>query len=326
METIVVTSLYSEIIEYYNKFELESSMLESELNEYKEYDIIDQRMCAYRIYESSNQMYNDNEKVKRYLTKHFSYLMKNVFYLDMNKFKAKGSKGSFFIYKRDAPVVKEILLRSVSQNEDDVIVSEWLDGKIRDNDYDKIVELSVRLFHVIEQLKNVELEIKRKWITALKLAIRTDLAYTMTEVQFMVLEIFSNSLPFKLELNDATQNDTEDFKACHSYFSNSILNRLNADGMNAQNSMFKIVYSYLETVDFDKLIDTNSFPPVELLQLKSVCEILYPELLLESVFPNIDKIKEYINYFISIDADYTKRLENRKRNDRNRYKRNKENF
>ena len=197
MDIIIVTRIYDEIIEYYNSIEFENL----ELDDLNDYPYID---TAYRQYDLENQMESINapESLKRYLIKHFAYLMKNVFYLDMKKFKAKGAKGSYFVYTKDSPIIKEILLRSVSQNEHDVIIGRWLEGKIKDDSYYELVELSERLFQLIQQTDTVKQDVKNQWITALKISLQTEFAYTMTEMEFIVRQLFSFSLPFEYAENN----------------------------------------------------------------------------------------------------------------------------
>ena len=143
-------------------------------------DVYMNRRFAYFKHKSLDQKENDMETIRNYLTKHFSYLMKNVFYVDMEKYKAGRS---FFIYKKDAEIFRVILLRSVSQNQHDIIIRKWLEGKIRQDDYHAIVELCHRLFVLIENT-NADSEVKNQWIEALSIALRIDLAYTMTEIEF----------------------------------------------------------------------------------------------------------------------------------------------
>ena len=252
MTTIIITRIYDEIIEYYSNTDFGAVIIEptiSDTNTSIQSDIdvscdFFETDDAYRIYVSDDLIEDSNEKIRRYLTRHFSYLMKNVFYLDTKKYKAKGAKGTFFIYKRDYPIIKEILLRSVSQNEHDIIIGKWLNGKIKDNDYYEIVKLSERLFYVIRNIEENESDITERWITALKLALRTDFAYTMIEVEFSIYEIFSYSLPFKIEQKSTVQfEEKSDFEVCHTYFSNSILNHLDTNDEKAQNTIYKIIYA-----------------------------------------------------------------------------------
>ena len=93
MDTIIMTSLYKEIIDYLNNY-IPEPIADNED------DFTAQRECAYRLYDSLDDLENDNEKVRRYLTDHFRYLMKNVLYLDMNKYNSLPMGGSFYNYIR----------------------------------------------------------------------------------------------------------------------------------------------------------------------------------------------------------------------------------
>ena len=188
MEEVLITCVYKNIIEYYLSLPQEDAVFE---------DIQDPVMIANgekRIFheEDINKWYYDHlfetdcayvekineETMRRYLSKHFSYLMKNVFYINLELFKYKGSKGSFYIYSKDSPIIKEILLRSVSDNERDIIIRKWLDGKIEDYSYHEIVELSSRLSEIINSLDDVDPNVKKQWSMALSYALRSDFAYT----------------------------------------------------------------------------------------------------------------------------------------------------
>lgn len=377
METVIITSIYKEIIEYYtNKtyddLEEEDANYKNELNndiytnndsdkehviftsvkdfekevnnrkdnnsdiiyeirtstiipdDLREDDVFMGRRFAYRKHESLDKKENDIEKINDYLPKYFNYLMKNVFYVDMEKYKAKGSRGSFFIYKKDAEIFRVILLRSVSQNKIDQIIRYWLEGKISVDDYHAIVELSHRLFVLIDST-DAEPAVKEQWIEALGIALRTDLAYTMTKVEFAVKEIFRKSLPFKVNYTGLTKsNESAYTNICQSYFTDSILAELDTNDMTAQNTIHNIVCEYLKTTDFEKMKEAESFPPVELLKMKSICDIIYPVDNMDKTLPNIDMINTYGDYFASIDKEYLNKIEERKKRDQERYQKNKE--
>ena len=334
MEKIIITQIYDEILEYYKTypqydddsfeqtnqiivdgeaFPIETMTKDAwEANEKEFQDSLFNRDIPYIDEKDfNNKDEKGYERVRRYLTKHFSYLMKNVLYIDMNSIKAKGSKGSFFIYKKDAAIIKEILLRSVSQNEMDLIIGQWLDGKIKDNDYYSITELSSRLFGVIKLNKVAEPSVKEQWIETLRYALRTDLAYTMTEIECTLKDAFSFSLPFSIEQN----NDTID----HSYVSSSIINHVNALGEKAQKSFFDNISKYMESVEPEHIINGSDIQPIELLKLKCACESIYEHWYIMKKFPNSNKFKLAIQYFLSVDKDFNTKLKNRKRNDKNRY-------
>lgn len=328
METIIMTILYDKIIADLNNF-IPDPIADNED------DFTVQRECAYRKYKSLDDMESDNEKVRRYLTKHFRYLMTNVFYQDMKKYKAKGSKGSFFIFRKDAAIVKEILLRSVSQNTNDIIIGRWLEGKIKDNDYEGIVELCDRLFYVITQVEDADSTVKSEWIEALRLALRTDMAYTMIEVEYTLQNIFYSTLQFRTDECISSSDQIN-----HSYIRKTMINQVNALEEKGQAYTDKNIYAYLESLNIDKLTSIEAFPPIELLRIKNVCEYFYsadppdedypPELkeCFEGLskhgnyikhFPNSNMIDKYTNYFLSVDKEYKKRLENRKMKDKERY-------
>jgi hypothetical protein len=300
MEKVVITSLYNEIIDYFKP----------EMIEDDDFEFLDKWETV-------------RETLKNYLSKHFRYLMKNVFYLDMKNYRAKGSKGSYYIYEKDAPIFYEILLHSVSQNEHDLIIRQWLNGKIKYNDYYAITELSDRLFPLILNNEKATSEVKESWIEVLSIVLRTDLAYTMMEVEFTIGEIFSRSLPFKVNekipINDA---DKTNYEICDSFLKDKIVNQFNAYDMQAQNSRFNIVYNYLQDFDYNILNDAEAFPPIELMKLKSIFEMPFTLEILKPILKNYDKIEEYIEYFKSIDKDFRKKQEHQKELDRERYRKN----
>lgn len=281
------------------------------------------RRFAYRKHTSLDRKETDIDTIKNYLPKYFKYLMKNVFYVDMEKYKAKGARGSFFIYKKDAEIFHVILFRSVSRNQHDLIIRRWLEGKIREDDYHAIVELAHRLFVLIENTK-ADSEVKNQWIEALSIALRVDFAYTMTEIEFTVKEIFSRSLPFKVHNSDTTKNTKSEYSSiCHAYFKDSIISELVTEDFSAQSSILNMVSDYLKTADFDKMKETESFPPVELLKMKSICEMLYPVENTNKTFPDVDMINTYGDYFASIDKEFMEKINNRKQYDQKRYQKNK---
>lgn len=375
METVIITSIYNEIIEYYtnktfDELEEEDANYKNELNndiytnndkehviftsvkdyveevnnrkdnnsdiiyeirssnkitdDLREDDVIMGRRFAYRKHKSLDKKETDIETIRSYLSKYFSYLMKNVFYVDMKKYKAKGSRGSYFIYKKDAEIFRVILFRSVSQNKRDQIIRKWLEGKISEDDYHDIVELSHRLFVLIDNT-DAEPAVKEQWIEAFRIALGTDLAYTMTEVEVAIKEIFRKSLPFKVNNTSLSKNNESAYpNICQSYFMDSILAELTTYDMTAQNTMLSIVSEYLKTTDFEKMKETESFPPVEQLKIKSICDMLYPVGNMYKSFPNVDIINAYGDFFASIDEEYLKKIEERKKRDQERYQKNME--
>ena len=375
METVIITSIYNEIIEYYtnktfDELEEEDANYKNELNndiytnndkehviftsvkdyveevnnrkdnnsdiiyeirssnkitdDLREDDVIMGRRFAYRKHKSLDKKETDIETIRSYLSKYFSYLMKNVFYVDMKKYKAKGSRGSYFIYKKDAEIFRVILFRSVSQNKRDQIIRKWLEGKISEDDYHDIVELSHRLFVLIDNT-DAEPAVKEQWIEALRIALGTDLAYTMTEVEVAIKEIFRKSLPFKVNNTSLSKNNESAYpNICQSYFMDSILAELTTYDMTAQNTMLSIVSEYLKTTDFEKMKETESFPPVEQLKIKSICDMLYPVGNMYKSFPNVDILNAYGDFFASIDEEYLKKIEERKKRDQERYQKNME--
>ena len=331
MDKIVITLIYDEIIKMLNAVIFGSKKGIDLDNDDNDIDY------AYRnYYDSDEYMLNDNAKVKRKLTDHFRYLMRNVLYLDMEKYKAKGSKGSFFIFKKDAAIIKEILLRSVSQNLNDIIIGRWLEGKINDNDYEDIVELSGRLFYVINQVEDTDSAVKSEWIETLRLALRTDMAYAMTEVETTLQFLFNSSLQFKTHISDDSDDQID-----HSYIKNTMLNYVDTLGAKVHSNTFKGIYAYMESTDFEKITDIEAFPPIELLKMKNICEYFYtmdlpdeeyPPKLKEYIksvfkdgkfmksFPNNYFIEKFTEHFISVDEEYKNRLNKRKIKDKERYK------
>ena len=334
MEKIIITQIYNEILEYYKSYpqynddsseqtnqiivDGEARPIETEAKDALEANDKDFQDSLFNrdIPYIDEEVFNNKdekgyERVRRYLTKHFSYLMKNVLYIDMNSIKAKGSKGSFFIYQKDAAIIKEILLRSVSQNKMDMIIGQWLNGKIKYNDYERITELSSRLFGVIKLNEFAEPSAKEQWIETLRYALRTDLAYTMTEIEYTLKYAFLYSLPFSIEQNNDTIN--------HSYISNSIINHVYAIGEKAQKSFFNSIYQYMGSVDPEHIINDIDTQPIELLKLKCACEYINAHWNTMKQFPNSNKFKLAIKYFQSVDKDFDAKLKNRKVNDKNRY-------
>lgn len=126
MEEVIITGIYTNIIEYYQSQPQEEAVFDNIQDSvmivngeeiiFREEDL--NKWYFDRLFDSDCAYVEkfDEDTMRRYLSKHFSYLMKNVFYIELKLFKAKGSKGSFYIYSKDSPIIKEILLRSVSDN------------------------------------------------------------------------------------------------------------------------------------------------------------------------------------------------------------------
>lgn len=329
MNFIPVTEIYDEIIEYYRKTKYKKLIFDAldytptisingitqALSPPTEEETLLLQDEAYRIFKSDDKMETDLETTHTYLTKHFAYLMKNVFYLDPRLFR-RGR--TYAVPEQDVPIVKELLLRSVSQHDFDLIIGRWLKGKIMDNSYGEIYQLSVRLFHLICSIPDVEQEQKDRWITALRIALRSDLAYAVSEAELTIQGIFSNSLPF------VPQGDGFDPQSvCQAKIAEEMDTILNDLGKRAQDESVKAVYQYLKSADFKRMTDPDAFPPVELLEMKSVCEYMYKSDYLKGIFPNADQVDAFTKHFLTIDKDFAQKKNDRKKTDQQRYQRNK---
>ncbi len=223
MSKVRITKIYDEIISYYRGMDYKKLIEKNTaqagtvkvVTEYEREKVqnISQTEAealfyckeAYRTY-TGDEKENDLEKIRRYLTDYFNHLMKYSLCINITKLK-KGR--TYCIDEKDAPIIKEILLRACSQHECDQIIGKWLHGKIRRNSYREIVELSGRLIELINSINSIPTDndeeaehweaVKDQWITALKLALRSDLAYVMAEIIASVRGILSFTLPFKID-------------------------------------------------------------------------------------------------------------------------------
>lgn len=127
----LITSIYDEIIEYYESVSFEDEAFSSPPDKYivngRALEIKSADLDEYYsdfLYQSDNAYIllddYDRERIKRYLTRNFSYLMNNVLYINMRRFRFRNT---YFINYKDAPIIKGILLRSVSQHPRDIIIS-----------------------------------------------------------------------------------------------------------------------------------------------------------------------------------------------------------
>lgn len=331
MIEIPIARVYDEIVEYYQNLDIRSEIFERvgleiaietgdgtrHLTGYTtEEDALLNHTKAYRIYDSEDQKESDLIKLRRYLSSSFSYLMKNVFYLDLSRIR---KKRTYYIPEKDYPVIKEILLRSVSQHEFDRIIGEWLNGKIRDDDYHAISDLSERLFSLIRNIDGIDAQTANQWITALQIALRSYMAYAMVEAENNLRSLFSSSLPFVLKGNGFQSEHIH-----HEQIAQELDTELNHLCKNAEDNILQALYQYLNTVDFEKIKSSTAFPPVELLKLKSVCEYLYGRDLVKKDLPNANIVDTATQYFITVDRTYEEKLKARKKKDHERHQRNKQ--
>lgn len=354
MSRVKITKIYDEIIAYYRDMDYQEliaedlaqsetvpSFSESEAEEVRfifqtKEDALFACEEAYRTY-TGEQKENDLDKLRRYLTDYFNYLMKYELYIDLNKLK---NGRTYYVNEKDAPIIKEILLRACSQHVRDRIIGKWLRGRIKNDSYWEIVELSERLAEVIDNIdsmpndSNEDMESwkahKKQWITALRIVLRSGLAYFMTEVETCTKGILSYTLPFRVDhLSRLQEKDQSDEQAgeekdgnaspLKEQFANEevallhpALNCLYSFERDAQLNIYVDIANYLESVDFDNLLSADSTPSIDLLKLKSICEHLYGCDSLIEMYPQADKLKEYIKYFISVTNEYTKRIKERR--------------
>ena len=330
MNAVPVTEIYDYIIEYYENTDykkLISKILNSkstlisngkviiEFDPPDEDEALFRQEKAFRIFKSDDEMETDLETTRKYLTMHFAYLMKNVFCLDLKLFRMGKT---FAVPEQDVPIVKEILLRSVSQHDFDLIIGRWLKGKIKDDSYADIYELSKRLFHLIRSIPDVEQERKDRWITALRMALRSDLAYAVSEAEYLIQEVFSYSLTFVPKGDGFDPQSFLEEKIAEEMY--SFLNDL---AKRAEDESRKAIYQYLQSADYERMTSPEAFPPVELLEMKSVCEYMYESDYLKDIFPNANQVDIFTNYFLTIDKAFAEKRKARKRTDQQRYQRKK---
>ena len=271
--------------------------------------------------EYENLLEEELEGLQRKLKKHFRYLMRNVLCQNMGSFKEKGARGTYFVYTKDVPVIETILLHSVSENQSDLIIGRWLDGKIADSSYHEIYDLYQRLYVLIHDLETVDDALKQQWIQTFELALRVDFAEVMVSFEGEMRQLFWHSLPFRCGAGSLLSEE-ESHAICHADIRQELINTLDGMQINSVNTMFKAVYQYMETLNFKRLQTEDDFPPVELMKLKCICEYMYDNDLKRNI-PHTDLIDQYTEHFIKIDTEWEKKVNNKRRQDRTQYQKKK---
>ena len=332
MSEMLVTEIYDEIITYYRDLNYKALIFDALddqdaitingetrlLSPPDEAEALFFQDEAYYIFESEDQKETRLETLRSYLSAHFLYLLKDVFYLEMKKFK---KRRTYFVSETDYPIIKEILLRSISQKEQDLIIGKWLNGQVADNSYYELSELSERLYEIISHLTNTPCEVKERWMTALRLALRTELANAIIESEFMIKQIFSYTLPFRVEHQEVPLDAAA--AVCQTDVYRSLQKQFDMHGQKTQSELYQVIYHYLENVDFEKLLKYDTVPPVELMQMKCVCELLVEYESFINALPYADKITKLINHFISVDKGTQAKKTQRIDYDKKRYQKNK---
>lgn len=354
MSGVLITEIYNEIIKHYRDLDFQKLIEEalksgsvSTINgeklhfRYSVSDALFDQDKAYRQKDTQTDCENDLEKIRRYLTDYFKYLMQNVLCLDMKLFR---SGNTYSVNEKDAPIIKEILLRACSHHEKDLIIGKWLSGKIRERSYDEIVLLNNRLVEVINDLPHdtCDPDTAERWKEALRLALRTDLARAMDEMEFSLWSLFTQAIPFQVENTALPAEDVKDVSLSDVY--QRMEGYLGDCGRKLQEKVLNVLYYYFDSLDYERLRSVDTFPPVELMQLKNVCLLLaksdlkaYMDDMIAGyekndrteennltedesdmihLFPNPDKIEEYMIYFRAIEKAYQAKQEERKGKDR----------
>lgn len=354
MSKVLITEIYDEIIMHYRDLDYQKLIEEALKFEgvvkkdgeerrirYSVSEALFQQDKAYRKKDTRTDCENDLEKVRRYLTDYFKYLMQNVLCLDMKLFR---SGNTYSVNEKDAPIIKEILLRACSHHEKDLIIRKWLSGKIRERSYDEIVLLSSRLGKVISDLPRdtCDPDTAARWIQALRLSLRTDLAHAMVDMEFSLWSLFTQAIPFQVENTALPAEDVKDVSLSDVY---QRMERYLGDcGRKLQEKVLNVLYYYFDSLDYERLRSVDTFPPVELLQLKNVCLLLEKRDMKAYIddifavheknalteennltedesdmihqFPNPNKIEESVNYFRAIEKAYQEKQEKRKERDK----------
>lgn len=329
---IPVTQVYNEILDYYVatnymdliRDDLVDSEIETDVPAMSENEALLLCEAPYRIFASEDQKETSVETLRRYLTTHFSYLMRYVLCVDPKRFK-KGN--SSFIYDTDYTIIKEILLRSISENDRDLIVGKWLKGKIPSDSYYEIVDLFNRLTELIHDTDSPS-DVQKRWITAFSLVLHPDRAYAYVTMNDALNSFFSHSLPFTPDLDSRNPeslpfSSLDSLNVSEEQYAANIGERMRGLSALDPGSLLKVLLSYIDSVDFEELRRDDSFPPVKLLQLRSVCECLYNNRWLQEYMPKADQIDAFMDYFISIDRSWAEKQKHRKDKDKQRYEDNK---
>ena len=163
-----------------------------------------------RIYENICSEFNaDIDSIGRNLRYKFSFLMEHVMLRQKHLYQ---SKGNDVIPEGDAPIVQELLMKTVSCREEDEIFGKWLRGSLKRDDYVAVVELcdkidvlfgrmctdkSYYLNRKSKEYTNADENICAQWSSVIKSSLNYDIALWMLNLQKKLEELYKYLLPLK---------------------------------------------------------------------------------------------------------------------------------
>ena len=161
-------------------------------------------------------------------------------------------------------------------------------------------------------------------------------------MEFSLWSIFTQAIPFQVKHSALSAEDVGDVSLSDVY--QRMEGYLGDCGRKLQEKVLNVLYYYFDSLDYERLRSDDTFPPVELLQLKNVCLLLekrdmkayiddkfagyekndliddesdmHFEYDTIRLFPHPNKIEEYMNYFRAIEKAYQEKQEKRKERDK----------
>ena len=154
------------------------------------------QVISYYDWDKEDNYDIDVDSKKRILRRKYDFLMKRILFRDAKDFKEKGSN---LVFKNDAPIIRELLIKAISDDKESTIVK-WFNGKVKTNDplqsfmLFKEIELVIR---TLEMKAEIDYVTTNEWLSTISSSINYNTAYNTQKI----LEAITDFLNTTLSLN-----------------------------------------------------------------------------------------------------------------------------
>lgn len=217
-----------------------------------------------RIYEEVMAFYNWNTDYsidilskESLLKKKYAFLFRKVLMRNRNTYKKKGNN---MVPMIDAPIIRELLIKSVSPKDNDQIIVKWFNGKIDKDNSEAVIALFNSISTIISKLSytnQIDQVTAEEWRAAIASSTNYDVACSTLNIKEQIEKIRSSSLALNnnIRMGDIIYSPGDGRR----YFDH-IAEQINFDVENvplsellksasSQNDYLKIVSKVLELVD-----------------------------------------------------------------------------
>lgn len=152
-----------------------------------------EEVCTYYGWDEDVDEVDVDSKISL-LRKKFNYLINNILFQNREDFKERGRVN---VPLTDAPVIRELLIKAVSEDKKDELFVDWFNGKIKSTDYMKIYMLRPTVYLLINRLfRKGEIGgvTADEWISAIDASLNYDSAISSMRIQSEIAKFCTHAI------------------------------------------------------------------------------------------------------------------------------------